>query len=125
MAEWRELASAPFTFDTKSYYKLEVVNDGPRIRAFVDGELLIESSDEERLAGKAGLVANLPARYQAFKVSVCPGPRAAMERRIAKREAELARRRAANPAPRLWKKFTTPGFGAGRNVRFGDLDGEV
>ncbi len=26
--------------------------------------------------------------------------------------------------PNLWKKFRTPGFGAGRNVRFGDLDGD-
>ena len=29
-----------------------------------------------------------------------------------------------NPRPKLWKKFETPGFGAGRNVRFGDLDGD-
>ena len=26
--------------------------------------------------------------------------------------------------PKLWKKFRTPGFGAGRNVRFGDLDSD-
>ncbi len=29
-----------------------------------------------------------------------------------------------NPKPKLWKKFSTPLFGAGRNARFGDLDGD-
>ena len=40
------------------------------------------------------------------------------------REKELASLRAANPQPKLWKKFSTPRWGAGRNVRFGDLDGD-
>jgi hypothetical protein len=31
---------------------------------------------------------------------------------------------AANPKPVLWKKFSTTGFGVGRNLRFGDLDGD-
>jgi hypothetical protein len=43
---------------------------------------------------------------------------------IAPREKELASLRAANPQPKLWKKFSTPKWGAGRNVRFGDLDGD-
>ena len=30
----------------------------------------------------------------------------------------------SNPRPKLWRKFDTKGFGAGRNVRFGDLDGD-
>jgi hypothetical protein len=123
-AEWRELGRAPFAYDTRSYRQLKVVNEGPHIRAFVDGKLLIEATDGERTSGKAGLVANVPARYQAFAVSACPEARAAAGERIAKREAELSRLRAANPRPKLWKKFATPGFGAGRNVRFGDLDGD-
>jgi len=44
--------------------------------------------------------------------------------RIRQREQELARLRAQNPQPKLWKKFETPLFGAGRNARFGDLDGD-
>lgn len=69
-------------------------------------------------------MANVPARYQAFEVRACPPARSAIDARIARREAELATLRAANPRPRLWKKFETPRFGAGRNVRFGDLDGD-
>src|SRR5690606_7077814 len=31
---------------------------------------------------------------------------------------------ARNPKPKIWKRFRTPGFGAFRNVRFGDLNGD-
>jgi len=124
VAEYRELGRAACPYDTKKYYDLRVENEGPRIRAFVDGKLLIEATDGERTTGKAGLVANVPARYQAFRVSACDGARAATDDRIRKRDALLSRLRAGNPAPRLWKKFDTKGFGAGRNVRFGDLDGD-
>jgi rhamnogalacturonan endolyase len=43
---------------------------------------------------------------------------------ITRREAGLAQLRANNPRPKLWKSFNTPQVGAGRNVRFGDLDGD-
>ena len=45
-------------------------------------------------------------------------------KRIAARDAELDKLRASNPRPKLWKRFDTPRFGAGRNVRFGDLNGD-
>jgi len=122
--EWRELASAPFTYDHKRYYRLKVENDGPRIRAYVDGKLILEASDTEILKGKAGLTANIPARLKHFRVTTGDATAAEIRRRIAAREAELERLRAENPRPKLWKKFNTPGFGAGRNVRFGDLDGD-
>ena len=39
-------------------------------------------------------------------------------------EAESSQLQAANPKAKLWKKFRTDGFGVGRNLRFGDLDGD-
>ena len=53
-----------------------------------------------------------------------PMRRRRIDERIASREAELAGLRGQNPRPKLWKQFATPKFGAGRNVRFGDLDGD-
>jgi hypothetical protein len=47
-----------------------------------------------------------------------------IEERIARRESELAELRSRNPQPKLWRQFATPKFGAGRNVRLGDLDGD-
>ena len=51
-AEWRELAGVPFAYDTKRYYTLKVENAGPRIRAFIDGKLVLEASDNEILQGQ-------------------------------------------------------------------------
>jgi hypothetical protein len=121
-AEWRLLAVAPFAYDSKRYYRLRVESDGPRITAVINGTKVLEASDGELLKGEAGVMANIPARFQDFAVTV--SSRAAIDQRIASREAELTRLRNANPRPQLWKTFATPGFGAGRNARFGDLDGD-
>ena len=124
VAEWRELRSAGFAYDTKRYYTLKVENSGPQIRAYIDGKLVLEASDGELGTGKVGLSANIPARFQQFRVSASEPTRRQIDGRIREREAELARLRAENPQPKLWKRFATPKFGAGRNVRFGDLDGD-
>ena len=58
MDKWKELASAPFPYDTTRYHVLRVENQGPRIRAFVDGKQVLEASDSEILKGKAGIAAN-------------------------------------------------------------------
>jgi len=124
VGDWRELAAAPFPYDTQRYYSLKVENDGPRIRAWIDGQLLLEASDGELLKGKAGVTANIPARFQDFRVAAPDAAAGRTAERVRTREAELAQLRAGNPLPKLWKKFDTPRFGAGRNARFGDLDGD-
>ena len=124
VAAFRDLGSAAFEHDVKRWYTLRVENDGPKMRAYVDGKLLIEASDGEVVKGRAGVTANIPARFTDFVVSAPDAAERAIRDRIAARDAELERLRAANPRPKLWKKFETPGYGAGRNVRFGDLDGD-
>jgi hypothetical protein len=121
---WKTLATAPFSYDTLHYYRVRVENSGPRIRALIDGKVILELSDTQILKGKAGVFAATPARFQYFRVSASDAQAAAIAGRIRTRDAELARLRDANPKPKLWKKFDTPVFGAGRNVRFGDLDGD-
>ena len=122
--DWKELATVPFPYDTDHYYTLRVENNGPRMRAYIDGKLVAEASDSEILKGKAGLTAEAPARYQDFRATAPDAAAKAIQGRIRAREAELAKLRDANPLPKVWKRFNTPKFGAGRNVRFGDLDGD-
>ena len=121
---WKQLAAAPFAYDTQRYYRLRVENSGPQMRAFIDGKLLLEAGDTDMVKGKAGVFAATPSRFQDFRVSASDRQAAAIAARIRARDAEVARLRDANPKPKLWKKFDTPVFGAGRNVRFGDLDGD-
>lgn len=122
VVDWKELGAADVSYDVRQYHELKVENDGPKIRAYFDGTLVIEASDGDTLRGRAGITANIPARFTDFVVSA-PGAVAQQIRSgIAAREKELAALRAANPQPKLWQKFRTPKYGAGRNVRFGDLD---
>jgi rhamnogalacturonan endolyase len=122
--EWRDLGSADFSYDPLRYYTLRVENSGPKIRAFIDGKLVIEASDNEILKGKIGITANIPARFTDIRVTAPDAAERAIKDRIASREAELVKLRAGNPKPKLWKKFDITNYGAGRNVRFGDLDGD-
>jgi hypothetical protein len=124
VAAWRELASAPFAYDSKTWYRLEASVEGDRLRASVDGRPLLDVRDRELTEGIAGVTANVPARFRAFRVTAAAAAAADLRQRVQRRDAELARLRADNPQPKLWRKFDTPVFGAGRNVRFGDLDGD-
>lgn len=124
VGDWRELAACELAYDTQHYYTLRVENEGSLVRAWVDGKKVLEIGDSELTAGKTGVLANIPARFQDFVVT-CPGEaRQRIDSRRERHERELSGLRSENPQPKLWKKFATPGFGAGRNVRFGDLDGD-
>jgi hypothetical protein len=124
VVDWKELGSADFKYDVTRYHELRVENEGPKIRAYIDGKLMIEASDSDVLQGRAGISANIPARFTDFVVSASSGTEARIRSSIEAREKELAAARASNPQLKLWKKFATPKYGAGRNVRFGDLDGD-
>jgi rhamnogalacturonan endolyase len=124
VVDWKELGAAEVSYDIKQYHELKVENDGPKMRAYFDGKLVIEASDGDILGGRAGITANIPTRFTDFVVSAPEAVARQIRSSIAAREKDLAALRAANPQPKLWKKFDTPKWGAGRNVRFGDLDGD-
>jgi rhamnogalacturonan endolyase len=124
IGEWRELGTREFPYDCQKYYALRVENDGPRIRALIDGNLVLEASEGELVKGKVGVTANVPARFQEFQVTASTPVTGQIRERVRGREGELSKRRAENPQPKLWSKFTTPKYGTGRSVRFGDLDGD-
>ena len=60
-----------FPYDTTRYYQMRVENDGPRIRAYIDGKLVLEAQDNEIQAGKAGVIASHP---HDFRTSPLPLP---------------------------------------------------
>jgi len=124
IARWRELGSAQFQYDVSRPYVLKVENVGSHIRASVDDVLLIETDDAELLKGKVGLTSNVPARFYDVRVTAMPEAKERVTGRIRARLSELQTLREENPQPTLRRKFSTPAFGAGRSVRFGDLDGD-
>jgi hypothetical protein len=124
VSSWREIAVAPFTYDVRTWYRIEASAEGGRLRGSVDGKVLIDVEDGSLAAGIAGITANMPARFKDFRVTTTAGAAASLRQRFERREVELATLRATYPQPQVWRRFETKGFGTGRNVRFGDLDGD-
>jgi rhamnogalacturonan endolyase len=124
VAGWKDLASGDFIYDTGRYYLLKVQVAGNQMRAYIDGKLVAEASDPDLPHGRAGVTAGGPGRFRDFLVSTGDATARDIAKRMEDRDRELTRLRGANPKPKLWRKFETPEFGAGRNVRFGDLDGD-
>jgi len=118
------LAEHDFKFNPGSELLLEVKADGNRITASINNTLKLEAKDDTYLSGKIGLVSNTKAVYRLVEVMTSKKELLELENLKAKYELESLKLQDANPKMVLWKKINTSGFGVGRNLRFGDLDGD-
>ena len=116
------LAEKDFAWETGRYYTAVVELEGDKIRVSIEGGPVLEAVDTTYPRGKLGLSSDVPARYKYVKVTATAKEKKRIEKEKAAGEAELAKFRAANPKPVVWKKITTKNFGVGRNLRFGDLN---
>lgn len=101
-----------------------VMVKGNQIRASLNNQVVIEAPDETFSEGKIGLLADVPTKFYSVRVTTTETEAKRLARRKAERAREVAALRAANPKMVVWKKIRTDGFGVGRNLRFGDLDGD-
>ncbi len=121
---WHELAGREQTVDPSRYYRLRVDAYGSRIVCRLDEETVFSVTDERFRGGKIGLLACSPVRFHEVAVETTPEERTAYHARRKRQEDELQALRSANPQPALWKRIATPGFGAARALRLGDLNGD-
>lgn len=98
--------------------------EGSGIRARLDNGVVLEAEDSTFTEGKVALTADVPAKFSSVKVTTSAKEKKRVEKSIAEKEKEEARLQSANPKLVVWKKFTTDDYGVGRNLRFGDLDGD-
>jgi len=84
----------------------------------------LSARDASYRQGKVALVADVPVRYRAVRVTTSKTAKERFEEFSKARAAELAALEAGNPRPVRCKKIRTTGFGVGRNLRFGDLNGD-
>ncbi|UCF36745.1 MAG: hypothetical protein JSU96_18340 [Acidobacteriota bacterium] len=118
------LAEQSLTWQPGQLHLAEVRVEGSQIRASIDETVVLSAEDSSFGTGGVGLLSDVPARFE--RVLVKTG-RQGLESFAAKQSERLETEKAlqaANPAPVLWKKIRTEGFGAGRNLRFGDLNGD-
>ena len=121
---WHELAAKSYPTDPEKSYIFRVETSGNRIRCSIDGELIFDVTDNRYSAGKIGLFATSPVAFHEVTVSTTPEDKQEYLRDKAVREEELKKLRSGNPQCKLWKKINTPGFGAARAMRLGDLDND-
>ena len=88
-------------------------------------DVVLEAEDTTYPQGKIGLMSDVPTRYKSIKVTTTAEEKDWLDRTQTRVETQnLASLQAANPRPVVWRKIDTEGFGVGRNLRFGDLNGD-
>jgi hypothetical protein len=118
------LARADFALGRDDVVSLRVSVRGEALRAEFDGRVVLEARDPAFAEGRIGLTSDVPARFDSVRVTAPPEAACRFEgarSRVAAEEEALV---AANPRMVPWRKLRTDGFGVGRNLRFGDLDGD-
>ena len=81
-------------------------------------------NDNKFKKGKIGLISNSPAKYRFVEVLSTKEENGRIEKEKTRYLSESLKLQRANPSMVAWKKIKTNGFGVGRNLRFGDLNGD-
>jgi rhamnogalacturonan endolyase len=117
------LAEQPLAWTLGEAIVVKVAVEGAAIRAQIGGAVL-EARDASQPTGKIGLTSDVPARFGAVRVTCTRAAAQRFAAARAAREREELRLVSANPRMSVWRRLRTDGFGVGRNLRFGDLDGD-
>jgi rhamnogalacturonan endolyase len=117
------LAERPFSLQSGQYLRAEVTVNGDLIIAKLNN-ITLSVTDNKFRKGKIGLISNSPASYRFVEVLTTNKDKETFEKQKAMYAGEAFKLQSANPEMVVWKKIKTAGFGVGRNLRFGDLDGD-
>lgn len=113
LGKWKILGMKYFNVDYDRRYHFRIELNGSKIVCYIDDALVFSIEDSTFTRGKIGLIANCPCRYYRVSVDIL--------------KEEKTEEIIFNDIPnlKLWKKISFPnGKGAGRSIRFGDLDGD-
>ncbi|UCH35193.1 MAG: hypothetical protein JSV65_02245, partial [Armatimonadota bacterium] len=120
----KALAESECAWSPGEYLTAKVTVKGSTIRAELSDGTYVTAEDATFPAGGIGLTSDIPARYAHVKVTATAAAAKMIEARMGEREREQRALQEANPKPVVWKRIRTEGFGVGRNLRFGDLNGD-
>src|SRR6056297_474596 len=118
------LFSTPFKWQVGSTYKGEVSIKQNRIYTLLNDSLSMVAEDQNYQRGKVGFLSDVPAEFYDMKVTTLNREKRKMNRYLRNITGDRAMRINENPIPVIWNKVSTEGFGTGRNIRFGDLNGD-
>lgn len=118
------LASIPYEWEKGSLHTGAVSIRENRIYTLLDDSLSMVAEDDSYFRGKVGFLSDVPAAFYKMEVTTLNREKRKMNRYQTQLTNSLMMRINENPTPAVWKKIATPGFGTGRNLRFGDLNGD-
>jgi len=119
----KQLAQAPWPKTSGQEIHMTVAVAGSHIRAAIEDGPTLEAEDGTFPSGGVALLADGLTTYAHIRVATDSDTAHSIQDAIDGRTQEEAQLQAANPKMKLWKKFVIKDYGVGRNVRFGDLDG--
>ena len=117
------LAEADHDLEPGKEMTMEFSAMGTRLTGKI-GDLVIDAEDDRYPLGRVALVSDVPVKYNWVKVTCTRKEKAAFDSRVMEYEQEIREAKAGIPEMLAWKKISTKGFGVGRNLRFGDLNGD-
>jgi len=120
----RILSECPFEWKPGEYLDARIAVEGDRLRAEFGRGVVLEATDATFERGGIALLADIPTRFAHVTVRTTRQAKQELDARIRQRENEELRLQEGNPRLVVWRKISTDGFGVGRNLRFGDLDGD-
>ena len=118
------LAEQPFKFTKGKMLTAVVTVRGNSLKAELDDLVKLKAEDNRYRNGKIGLVSNTRAHYYSVEVLTSSDEVKNIENKTAEYRLESLTLQESNSGMVLWKKVNTEGSGAGRNLRFGDLNGD-
>ena len=128
------LAETPYAWTGGEYLTAEITVEGDHIGARMGTGVMLEAEDSTYPSGGIGLTSDVPARFRSVKVTTTYKENRRIDKQLEERKAMEQGLLSQNPKPVVWKKIRTGGvlpngkktngFGVGRNVRFGDLNGD-
>lgn len=123
-ANEKELGSAPFHFKENQDIALEVALEGASIQVKVNHQLVLQVNDTSYARGKIAILADQPTLFKSIQVRMRNHTWKKVQKEAKKIQTQEAELQAQHPQPKVWKKLSISGFGVGRNLRFGDLNGD-
>ena len=117
------LGEAPLYWAPGRDLSLVVQANGAHLRVAC-GEVVVNADTTAYRSGGIALTSDVPTQFKQVSVKTTPAVKDEFERQTAQRRASEQALQAQNPKPVVWKKLRLEGFGVGRNLRFGDLDGD-
>lgn len=118
------LAHEPFARKPGEFVPVRVDVQGQNLRAEIGGGVVLQAQDPTFPRGRVALTSDVPTRFDAVRVTAESDVARRLRAERAERQAAEDARVAENPTMVPWKKLRTDGFGVGRNLRFGDLNGD-